>query len=385
MSDVAYKVIVGNGMDDILFKTIMLKGADGNSISSIEKTSTSGLVDTYTIYLTDGTVGGTFTVTNGTLSSFDDHLDSSSTNAVQNKVVKSAIDDLDERVDALEAVPIDESMSPSSTHAVQNKVIKEYVDSLEADAIAYDNSVSGLVAVDVQNAIDEVFESIPETDSTLDASSSNPLSNFGVSSALQSLYSEIHEEIQDVASDIPDVDTELDASSGNPVANSAVTNAIPTVDNSLNASSGNPVANSAVTAGLNAKADASDLPTGFMDYNWGNVNVPSSTDWQQMASFDLTAGMYFICVACNFQSNATGRRGLGLYTSTGTPSAPNSNLLQFRTQAVAGAGTNIVFGALVPVATDRTIYVLGMQNSGSTITGAPRARYFKLPSIPVTA
>lgn len=65
MSDIAFSVLVGNGYDDIIFKTIMLKGDKGNSIASIEKTSTSGKVDTYTIYLTDGTVGGTFTVTNG--------------------------------------------------------------------------------------------------------------------------------------------------------------------------------------------------------------------------------------------------------------------------------------------------------------------------------
>ena len=65
MSDIAFSVLVGNGYDDIIFKTIMLKGQQGNSIASITKTSTSGKVDTYTITLTDGTIGGTFTVTNG--------------------------------------------------------------------------------------------------------------------------------------------------------------------------------------------------------------------------------------------------------------------------------------------------------------------------------
>ena len=39
-------------------------GDDGNGIVSIVKTSTSGLVDTYTITYTDGTTS-TFTVTNG--------------------------------------------------------------------------------------------------------------------------------------------------------------------------------------------------------------------------------------------------------------------------------------------------------------------------------
>ena len=50
-------------------------GVDGNGISSIEKTKTEGLVDTYTIYFTDGTTT-TFTVTNGSGGSgTDDYTD----------------------------------------------------------------------------------------------------------------------------------------------------------------------------------------------------------------------------------------------------------------------------------------------------------------------
>ena len=43
---------------------LALKGAQGTSIASITKTGTSGLVDTYTILMTDGTTA-TFEVTNG--------------------------------------------------------------------------------------------------------------------------------------------------------------------------------------------------------------------------------------------------------------------------------------------------------------------------------
>lgn len=46
-------------------KVMLVKGADGSSIASIEKTSTSGLVDTYTITLTDGSSDSSFDVTNG--------------------------------------------------------------------------------------------------------------------------------------------------------------------------------------------------------------------------------------------------------------------------------------------------------------------------------
>ena len=64
-NDIAFKVIIKNdGISDIIFKTLMLKGEAGGTISSIEKTSSSGNVDTYTITLNDGTTT-TFEVTNG--------------------------------------------------------------------------------------------------------------------------------------------------------------------------------------------------------------------------------------------------------------------------------------------------------------------------------
>lgn len=47
-----------------IVKTLMLKGQEGQSIKGIKKTGTSGLKDTYTITLTDGTTS-TFAVTNG--------------------------------------------------------------------------------------------------------------------------------------------------------------------------------------------------------------------------------------------------------------------------------------------------------------------------------
>ena len=51
------KILVGNVKGD--------KGEDGRGISKIEKTSSSGLVDTYTATFSDGSAAGSFTVTNG--------------------------------------------------------------------------------------------------------------------------------------------------------------------------------------------------------------------------------------------------------------------------------------------------------------------------------
>ena len=104
MSDIAFSVLVGNGFDDIIFKTIMIKGDKGNSIASIEKTSTSGLVDTYTITLTDGTVGGTFTVTNGSPINLDDDdiaLDKTWSSSKLSEMIGEGINDEDEGDDIL--------------------------------------------------------------------------------------------------------------------------------------------------------------------------------------------------------------------------------------------------------------------------------------------
>lgn len=70
-------------------------GATGNGIASIEKTGTSGLVDTYTITYTNGQ-STTFTVTNGNGAeiTIDSAMSDSSENPVQNKVIKSYADGL---------------------------------------------------------------------------------------------------------------------------------------------------------------------------------------------------------------------------------------------------------------------------------------------------
>ena len=50
---------------DETVKVVMLKGERGAGIQKIEKTASSGLVDTYTATFSDGTAAGSFTVTNG--------------------------------------------------------------------------------------------------------------------------------------------------------------------------------------------------------------------------------------------------------------------------------------------------------------------------------
>lgn len=71
-------------MNDIIFKTLLLKGEAGNNIIDIKKTSSNGLVDTYTITRTDG-VTTTFEVTNG--KSIEDIKKTGSTGLVDNYTI----------------------------------------------------------------------------------------------------------------------------------------------------------------------------------------------------------------------------------------------------------------------------------------------------------
>ena len=97
------------------------QGDAGNGIASITKTGTAGLVDTYTILYTNGN-STTFTVTNGSDATVtvDDALSDSSTNPVQNKVVKGAVDGLKADLNELSSsiAPVESTATATSAHAV---------------------------------------------------------------------------------------------------------------------------------------------------------------------------------------------------------------------------------------------------------------------------
>lgn len=143
-------------MRDIVFRTIMLKGSAGNDIVSIEKTSTQGAVDTYTITLSDGSTE-TFNVTNGTsiasiektstsglIDTYTITLTDGSTttfevangeNAQVYEIPKDSVIGFDSE-DATPAgydeipSPYDSALSATSDNAIQNKAVKAAIDSL---------------------------------------------------------------------------------------------------------------------------------------------------------------------------------------------------------------------------------------------------------------
>ena len=100
----------------------------------------------------------------------DSAMSDSSTNAVQNKVVKKYVDD---------RTVVDSGMSDTSTNAVQNKAVKSYVDG----RTALDSAMSDTSTNAVQN---KVVKSYVDTRTTVDSgmsdTSTNPVQNKAVKS-----------------------------------------------------------------------------------------------------------------------------------------------------------------------------------------------------------
>lgn len=122
---------LGNGA---FVKITMLKGEAGNSIATIAKTSTSGLVDTYTVTLTDGTQT-TFQVTNG---SSIDHISKTDTQgAIDTYTIYLTDGTVGGTFEVKNATGvIDENFSTSSTNAIQTATVTNVISGVENGATA---------------------------------------------------------------------------------------------------------------------------------------------------------------------------------------------------------------------------------------------------------
>lgn len=150
-------------MNRIIFKTILLKGESGNSIRDIVKTGTDGLIDTYTVTLTDGSTS-TFEVTNGngiesitktgtsgltdTYTITFDNLDTETFSVTNGNgiesIEKTGTSGLTDTYTITftngetysynvingDNVEVDDALSTTSENPVQNKVITQYLNSI---------------------------------------------------------------------------------------------------------------------------------------------------------------------------------------------------------------------------------------------------------------
>jgi lysophospholipase L1-like esterase len=131
-------------MSDIIFKTNLLKGEAGNDIQSIEKTATQGVVDTYTITLTDGTTT-TFEVTNGSSiatvekTATEGFVDTYTITLTDGTTTTFNVTNGRETI-------VDSQMSTTSTNPLQNKVVTENVNSLNSGLSEVTSGLSEEVA-----------------------------------------------------------------------------------------------------------------------------------------------------------------------------------------------------------------------------------------------
>lgn len=111
-------------------KVMLLKGDNGSSIESIEKTGTSGLIDTYTITTTDG-LKTTFTVTNGrAIESFE----KTGTQGLIDIYTITFNDGTSIEIQFEKAnVNVDTELSTSSTNPVENRVIASKINAMDAN------------------------------------------------------------------------------------------------------------------------------------------------------------------------------------------------------------------------------------------------------------
>ena len=123
---------LGNGAKA---KVIMLKGEAGNDIQSVEKTATQGLVDTYTITLTDGTTHN-FNVTNGRAIT---SIEKTSSVGYVDTYTITFNDNTTTTFDVtLATIDVDTSLSINSTNPVENRVISTKLNLIDSDVSAVD-------------------------------------------------------------------------------------------------------------------------------------------------------------------------------------------------------------------------------------------------------
>ena len=206
----------------------------------------------------------------------DATLDATSTNPVQNKVIKEALDkkagkdvataDADGLMSAEDKVKldgiedgatktiVDDVMSDTSTNPVQNKVVKKYIDSHGVPQVTTQNDTMLIQVVDGAYAL-RTKESIFPVDDALDTESKNAVENGVIARTIEVIQG--HTQLANGTRD-----GLMSASDYTKLSNieSGATKTI--VDAALDASSTNPVQNKAVKTALDGKAGTAEATTG---------------------------------------------------------------------------------------------------------------------------
>ena len=131
----------------------------------------------------------------------------------------------------------------------------------------------------------------------------------------------------------------------------------------------------------NGTISATDTKPGAMntDNTPAAISVASSNDWQCLLNtpvIEARAGeLWLFEIAAEFQSNATGLRGIGLSNS---PTTAPSVIWKKQINAVSGAVTDISLTSFAQPTNGANYYIWVRQNSGSNLSVTYRYRTVKL-------
>lgn len=219
MNDIAFKVIIKNdGIDDVIFKTLMLKGEKGDK----------------------GDAGG---------AEIDDSTTASNTTWSSNKI-RAEIDEKPDNLSELDDVDLD-SITDEQLLGYNFTTGKWNNKTINASSLKYDANTT------IKSKIDEKANTA-DLATVATSGEYNDLSN--KPNLAEVATSGDYDDLMNKPSIPPaQVNADWNASSG--VAEILNKPTIPVVDQTLNSSSSNAIANSAVANGLSGKANMSDIPT----------------------------------------------------------------------------------------------------------------------------
>ncbi|WP_407461642.1 hypothetical protein [Methanobrevibacter sp.] len=247
MNDIAFKVIIKNdGIDDVIFKTLMLKGEKGDK----------------------GDAGG---------AEIDDNTTASNTTWSSNKI-SNEIDAKPVNLSELDDVDLD-SITDEQLLGYNFTTGKWKNKSVDASTLKYDANTTIKSKID-EKANTADLATVATSGEYNDLSNKPQLATVATSGDYDDLLNK---------PSIPPAQVNADWNASSGVAEILNKPTIPVVDQTLNTSSSNAIANSAVANGLNGKADSTDLP--FVKYQEINVALDGTGEGTLFASNKFVVGI----------------------------------------------------------------------------------------------